>query len=173
MPYPATNLYPQTSGLYPGDGVEVVPTVTTGSATDIEETTAVLNGIVDPNGLTTHYYFEWSLAPRYDDGINPPSFFGDRTPETNVGAGGLEDPGFLYYPQSTLYPGTFYPYNGGASAVSAGLSGLATGRTYYYTLVAWNGAGISYGDQESFDTLLLSDFAEFLPEYIHTADRGQ
>lgn len=65
MPYPATNLYPQATGLYPGDGAEVPPLATTGSATVITTTGAVFAGSIDPNGLTAHYYFEYGGGGSY------------------------------------------------------------------------------------------------------------
>jgi hypothetical protein len=39
------------------------PTVTTGSASAITTSTATLNGSVNPNSLSTTYYFEWGLSP--------------------------------------------------------------------------------------------------------------
>lgn len=65
MPYPATNLYPQTSGLYPGDGVEVGPVAVTGSASSITTLSATVDGTVDPNDLATHYYFEYGTSDGY------------------------------------------------------------------------------------------------------------
>lgn len=65
MPYPGTALFPQAVGLYPGDGVEVAPTVVTGVASPITNNTAAIAGSVDPNGLTAHYYVEYGFTAGY------------------------------------------------------------------------------------------------------------
>jgi hypothetical protein len=41
------------------------PSVKTGSATSVKETSAVLNGSINPNGATTKYWFEWGLSSSY------------------------------------------------------------------------------------------------------------
>jgi phosphodiesterase/alkaline phosphatase D-like protein len=41
------------------------PSVTTGKATGINQTSAVLNGTVNPNGSTTTYWFQWGLTNSY------------------------------------------------------------------------------------------------------------
>jgi hypothetical protein len=43
----------------------MTPSVTTGSATSMTETTATLNGSVDPNGLATTYRFEYGTTTLY------------------------------------------------------------------------------------------------------------
>ena len=43
------------------------PTVTTGSATSITTTSAVLNGIINPNGLPTTYSFAYGTSTDYDN----------------------------------------------------------------------------------------------------------
>lgn len=65
MPYPAINLYPAVSGLYPGDGTETPPVVTTGAASEITTATTRLAGSIDPDGLVAHYYFEYGGAGSY------------------------------------------------------------------------------------------------------------
>jgi hypothetical protein len=52
-----------------GTGVAVAassPAVTTGSTSLITETSAVLHGIVNPNGASTDYQFQWGLTTAYD-----------------------------------------------------------------------------------------------------------
>ncbi|MBF0103166.1 MAG: trypsin-like serine protease [Desulfobacterales bacterium] len=41
------------------------PTVTTKSATSVTSTSAILNGTVNPNGLSTTYYFEYGTGTNY------------------------------------------------------------------------------------------------------------
>lgn len=60
MPYPGTALFPQSTGLYPGDaGADLPPSVTTGAASSITTTTALLAGSIDPNDFQTHYFFQY------------------------------------------------------------------------------------------------------------------
>ncbi|HUZ29629.1 MAG TPA: hypothetical protein VMU90_10335 [Solirubrobacteraceae bacterium] len=44
------------------------PTVVTSSATHVGQTSAVLNGTVNPNGSSTTYFFQWGLTNAY--GVN-------------------------------------------------------------------------------------------------------
>lgn len=41
------------------------PSVKTGAATNIKQTSAVLNGTVNPNGSATKYWFQWGLSTTY------------------------------------------------------------------------------------------------------------
>lgn len=41
------------------------PSVKTGSATNRKETSAVLNGTINPNGSATKYWFQWGLTTSY------------------------------------------------------------------------------------------------------------
>jgi hypothetical protein len=41
------------------------PSVVTGSATQVADNSAVLNGTVNPNGSATTYYFQWGLTNSY------------------------------------------------------------------------------------------------------------
>jgi hypothetical protein len=41
------------------------PSVKTGAATGAKETSAVLNGTINPNGSATKYWFEWGLTTAY------------------------------------------------------------------------------------------------------------
>lgn len=41
------------------------PSVKTGAATNIKQTSAVLNGTINPNGSATTYYFQWGLTTAY------------------------------------------------------------------------------------------------------------
>jgi hypothetical protein len=42
-----------------------LPVATTNAASEIHETTATLNGAVNPVGLDTHYYFQYGTSPSY------------------------------------------------------------------------------------------------------------
>jgi hypothetical protein len=53
------------------------PTVTTGSATSVTSSSATLNGTINPNGLSTTYYFEYGTTTSY----------GSTTSETDAGSG--------------------------------------------------------------------------------------
>ena len=41
------------------------PSVKTGAATSIKQTSAMLNGTINPNGAATKYWFEWGLSTSY------------------------------------------------------------------------------------------------------------
>ena len=56
------------------------PIVTTGSATSVTPTSAILNGNVNPGGLETTYYFEYGTTTAY----------GSTTTETSAGSGDTE-----------------------------------------------------------------------------------
>jgi len=53
------------------------PTVTTGSATSLNSTSATLNGTVNPKGVSTTYYFEYGTTTSY----------GTSTTSTSAGSG--------------------------------------------------------------------------------------
>jgi hypothetical protein len=62
----------------PAHALAAAPTVTTGKATKIGQTTATLHGTVDPNGTKTAYMFE----------IGPTRLYGGKTAVQNAGSGG-------------------------------------------------------------------------------------
>lgn len=64
-----------SDGIFTTTGAE--PKATTGSATDIGPTSALLRGTVDPNGQATTAYFDYGSSTSY----------GKRTVTTNVGSG--------------------------------------------------------------------------------------
>jgi hypothetical protein len=49
------------------------PAVVTGGTSGRTDTTAVLNGTVNPNGSSTTYYFQWGLTNGYGDASKPAS----------------------------------------------------------------------------------------------------
>jgi glycosidase len=96
----------------------VKPTVTTLGITNATTTAATLQGIVNPNGSPTSFYFEYGSTLSY----------GSTTQVQNdlIGTNSI--------------------------SLSAALTGLNTGQTYYYRAVASNSYGVSYGTDQSFVT---------------------
>ena len=97
---------------FPNSDSTPLPVVVTGVASDIVDTTATLNGTVNPSGSETTYQFEYGLTTSY----------GSTTPITSAGSG------FTAVPVSAaltgLIPGTLYHFrvtatNGGGTANGA------------------------------------------------------
>jgi len=67
------------SGTLTGSKISAIikPTVTTGSATAVTSSTATLNGVVNPNGASTTYYFQYGTTTSY----------GSTTSSTSAGSG--------------------------------------------------------------------------------------
>jgi hypothetical protein len=57
------------------------PIVTTGTASSVQQTTATLNGTVNPNGKSTSYHFEWGTTA-----------FSNSTASVNIGSGTSAQP---------------------------------------------------------------------------------
>lgn len=74
------------------------PAVTTGTRTDVTDTSAVLHGKVNPNGSATTYYFQWGLTTAY----------GVQSDERAAGRG--TNPVSVSTTASGLIPGTTYHY---------------------------------------------------------------
>jgi hypothetical protein len=96
--------------------------VQTGPATEVDRDGATLNGTVDPEGLSTTYYFEYGSTPAYGSttAVPPGDDLGTTTP--------------------------------GQQPVSEAISGLEPGRTYHYRLIAVNSNGTSKGVDRTFTT---------------------
>ncbi len=92
--------------------------VTTGAATDVTQTSAILNGTVNPNGESTNYYFEYGADTSY----------GSTTESTSAGSGTTD------------------------VSVSVEITGLTSGTTYHFRLVATNSSGTTYGIDVTFVT---------------------
>ena len=88
------------------------PVVTSGAAANIEPTTVVLNGTVNPKGAETTYYFQYGTSALY----------GAVTPATAAGAGtkGVK----VAVPVGALAPATKYHYR----LVAQNAKGIARGR---------------------------------------------
>ncbi len=75
----ANGIIVDPSGLGTGIGTASAnpPTVTTGSATSLTTNSAILNTTVNPNGISTTYYFDYGTTTSY----------GSKTTETDAGSG--------------------------------------------------------------------------------------
>jgi hypothetical protein len=92
------------------------PSVDTGSATSIKDTSAVLNGTVNPNGTTTDYYFQWGLTTGYGaNGTVHSAGNGTKAVAVKETAG-------------SLIPGTTYHYR--LVATNAGGTTVGKDRTF-------------------------------------------
>ncbi len=74
------------------------PTATTGAASAIGQTTATLNGTVNPQGKLTKYHFDYGLTMSY----------GEKTSEASAGEGSTAE--VVASSLSSLAPGTTYHY---------------------------------------------------------------
>lgn len=101
----------------------VPPEAETGSATDVTETSAVLNGSINPAGLQTTYYFEYGTNTSY----------GSRIPVGIEGvAGGGRDPKLFSRTITGLTAGTTYHFH----LVATNSAGTAEGDDHTFTTVA-------------------------------------
>ncbi|HYF10514.1 MAG TPA: hypothetical protein VD967_02830 [Candidatus Paceibacterota bacterium] len=98
------------------------PSVSTRSATDVGTTTATLRATVDPNGIETTYWFEYST-------------------DSLLGSVLLSTTG-----QKSAGPGT------NAVQVETDVSSLAPNTTYYFRAVAQNSQGVVRGERLTFKT---------------------
>lgn len=84
--------------LAAGTASTTPPSVSTGSATNATETTATLNGAVNPNGTATDYAFQWG----------PTNGYGHETSLASAGAGTAWES--VSASLSALTPGTTYHF---------------------------------------------------------------
>jgi hypothetical protein len=94
------------------------PTVATGAASRVTNTTATVAGSVNPQGQATSYSFQYGLTTNY----------GQNTANQSAGSGTSN------------------------SAVNANLTGLSTGSTYHYRVIATNASGTQVGADERLTT---------------------
>jgi hypothetical protein len=118
--YAANNRNPTTVDSFSPTGAITIPTVTTG-VPDVEPTTAVLRGIVDPDGIdTTDCEFEWG----------PTSSYGHK----------------VECEQGKVFAGA-----SGENNVSAAIAGLTKGSPYHFRVTAANENGVvSKGGDHAF-----------------------
>jgi hypothetical protein len=95
------------------------PLVTTGTASDIEQTSAKLTADVNPSGSATTYHFE----------VGPTSEYGSNWPASDAPAGSDSVPHSLVQALSGLLPGTTYHYR----AVAKNASGVTLGADRQFT----------------------------------------
>ncbi|MBL8923833.1 MAG: hypothetical protein JNJ54_33565 [Myxococcaceae bacterium] len=122
----ATNAVGTSFGTVSSFTTPTGPTVSTGNATSVTSTGAVLNGAVNPLGDATTAWFRFSAT-------NPTSCndtFGTRAPLAAIAVG-----------------------SGTASTpVSTTLSGLTPSTTYYFCVIAQNSNGTGFGTVQTFFT---------------------
>jgi hypothetical protein len=63
-------------------GTPAPPSATTGAATNVAQSSATVAGTVNPNGVTTAYYFQYGTSTSY----------GSSTPSTDAGSGTADAP---------------------------------------------------------------------------------
>jgi hypothetical protein len=105
------------------------PTVSESPPAVYSSSGSAFSGAVDPDGSSTTAYFEYGLDPTYS-GSGGPVTYTQSTPVQDVGAGATPVP------------------------VSASVSGLVPNALYHVRLVASNGAGTTYGPDQTFTTLV-------------------
>jgi hypothetical protein len=101
--------------------IPAAPTVATGLASGVTQTSGTLNGSITPNGLTTEYHFEYGPTKEY----------GTKIPMPDASL------------TSNLYS---------AQGVSKAVTGLLSGTTYHFRLVAKNSKGAISGLDQTFTT---------------------
>jgi myo-inositol-hexaphosphate 3-phosphohydrolase len=107
---PLSCLRANASELPTGEGeyVPSPPTVTTGTPTGIATPNATLVGFVNPNGVSTKYYFEYTTSPTFETVISTP------TGEAGSGTSVVQEDA----PISGLAPGTTYYFRIVASSAT-------------------------------------------------------
>lgn len=105
------------------------PTVSTGTASSIKNASAVLNGRVNPNGGSTHYWFVWGPTTAYGSTTGHPSAgSGTSSVAVHVGIG-------------PLLPGTRYHYR----LIAQNASGTTTGADHSFKTTGHALPGVATG----------------------------
>jgi hypothetical protein len=100
-----------------------VSDLSTDPASEIHRTDVTLNGTLDPDGLETHYYFEYGKTKLYSSETAAPP--GDSVSDTSPGD----------------------------KQVGSLIEGLVPETTYHYRIVASNSYGTTYGSDRTVTTL--------------------
>jgi len=110
------------------------PVVTTGAAQNVTQTTATLEGTVNPEGIETSYHFAYISEAGYQTALAAHAANPYAEGETTVplGAGSSEAPQAVGPLQA---------------------AGLLPGTTYHYALVAENEVGVTIGSDATLTTL--------------------
>lgn len=98
------------------------PTAETENVNNLKNTSVTLRGTVNPNGVETTYWFEYSTDSLLGNVLLK------STPRTSAGAGKND------------------------ARVDANISSLSSNTNYFYRVVAQNSLGITYGDRSAFKT---------------------
>jgi hypothetical protein len=119
----------------------LVPQVATGSVSGLAETTAALEGTVNPEGKATTYQFEYETQLEYEQ------IEKYEVEHRTVGDNYVQEK-----PYGSLAPAVPGSVGSDTSAhtVSAGLSGLTPGGLYHYRVTATNSAGTARGEDATF-----------------------
>lgn len=123
-----------TNGVREGDGLvtvtyEVQPDATTGAASDVDDTGAILAGTVTPNAEATTYHFE----------LGPTASYGQATAETSAGNGSAAVP--VLTPVSDLTAGTTYHYRLVATRCGGCAEGTTAGADATFTTLGGSNGG--------------------------------
>jgi streptogramin lyase len=101
-------------------------------ASSLQPASATLNGLLDPEGALTHYFFEYASEAAYNEALE----------------NGASNP----YSESTAgEPGE--RSGNGEEAASTPIAGLEFGTTYHYRIVASNAHGTTFGQDHTMTTL--------------------
>lgn len=117
----AVDYYEPATGTASSDQLQA-PTVSAPSYSDATTTSTKLNGIINPNGTTTYYQFQYADNSSFSGSTLVPSSAG------NIGSGTNN------------------------VSVSQQISSLTPGKTYYYRLAASNTTGANVSTTQSFKT---------------------
>jgi hypothetical protein len=107
-----------------------LPTTETGSSSNVKGTTAKVAGLVNPEGVEAHYFFEYGPCNGNEPAQCPGSVYAEETPKMS-----LEEPA-----------------GSKPEPADASLSGLSPETTYHYRLVGENANGEKQGNEDSFTT---------------------
>jgi hypothetical protein len=119
----SNSLIDNASKATPFTTLGVPPGTVTGDATDVTETSAVLNGTINPVGLQSGYHFEYGLTTAY----------GSRIPQgIEAVAGNGRSPRIFSRTIEGLQPGTTYHYR----LVASNSAGVAEGADRTFTTIA-------------------------------------
>ena len=130
------------------------PSVSTGAASGVTQSQATLNGTVNPNGVDTHYYFQYGTTTGY--GSNAPAL-----PGGDAGSGTSSRP--VGITVSPLEQGTVYHYR----LVASGSAGTTYSKDTTFTTLnmeaspLWVSRNPVTGDMWVYDVNSKSEIAEW------------
>jgi len=116
-----------------------LPTLTTNSATSVSSNSATLNGTVNPNGVSTTYYFEYGTTTSY----------GTSTTSTSAGSG--TSAVSVSASISDLAPNTTYHYR--LAAVNSMGTFYGNDKTFSTTIIYVESTGSCGGNTPCYTTI--------------------